>query len=62
MTTTKRISREYFAGVYMGVSKNRGTPKSCILIGCFHYKPSMFGVLPLFWGLTPIYIYIYVNK
>ena len=27
----------------MGVSKNRGTPKSSILIGVFHYKPSILG-------------------
>ena len=27
----------------MGVSKNRGTPKSSILIGFFHYKPSIMG-------------------
>ena len=28
---------------YMGVSKNRGIPKSSILIGIFHYKPSILG-------------------
>ena len=33
---------------YMGVSKNRGTPKSSILIGVFHYKPSILGY-PYFW-------------
>ena len=27
----------------MGVSKNRGTPKSSILIGFFHHKPSILG-------------------
>ena len=27
----------------MDVSKNRGTPKSSILIGVFHYKPSILG-------------------
>ena len=26
-----------------GVSKNRGTPKSSILIGFYHYKPSILG-------------------
>ena len=26
---------------YMGVSKNRGTPKSSIFIGCFQYKPGI---------------------
>ena len=34
--------------VHMGVSKNRGTPKSSILIGVFHYKPSILGY-PYFW-------------
>ena len=37
----------------MGVSKNRGTPKSSIFIGFFHYKSSILGV-PLFLE-TPIY-------
>ena len=32
----------------MGGSKNRGTPKSSILIGVFHYKPSILGY-PYFW-------------
>ena len=32
----------------MGVSKNRGTPKSSILIRVFHYKPSILGY-PCFW-------------
>ena len=31
----------------MGVSENRGTPKSSILIGVFHYKPSILGY-PMF--------------
>ena len=34
---------------YLGVSKNRGTPKSSILIGynrVFHYKPSILGYPP----------------
>ena len=37
---------------YMDVSKNSGIPKSSILIGGFHYKPSILGV-PLFLE-TPI--------
>ena len=37
---------------HMGVSKNYGTPKSSILIGVFHYKPSILGY-PLFLE-TPI--------
>ena len=41
----------------MGVSENSGTPKSSILIGGFHYKPSILGY-PYFWkhphgGWTP---------
>ena len=28
---------------YMDVSENNGTPKSSILIGVFHYKPSILG-------------------
>ena len=43
----------------MGVSKNRGTPKSSILIGFGTiiniYKPSISGVFPLFLE-TPIYL------
>ena len=27
----------------VGISKNRGTPKSSILMGFFHYKPSILG-------------------
>ena len=34
--------------VHMGVSKNSGTPRSSILIGFFHYKPSILGY-PYFW-------------
>ncbi len=34
--------------VYLGVFKNRGTPKSSILIGVFPYKPSILGY-PYFW-------------
>ena len=37
----------------MGVSLNGGTPKSCILIGDFHYKSSILGD-PLFLE-TPIF-------
>ena len=39
----------------MGVSKNRGTPKSSILIGFFHYKPSIWGY-PYFWKHPMIYL------
>ena len=39
----------------MGVSKNRGTPKSSILIGVFHYKPGY----PYFLE-TPIYTLYYL--
>ena len=35
-------------GCYMAVSKNSDTPKSSILIGVFHYKPSILGY-PYFW-------------
>ena len=38
------------ASAQTGVSKNRGTPKSSILMGFFHYKPSILGVFPLFLG------------
>ena len=33
---------------YMGVSENRGTPKSSIFNRIFHYKPSILGY-PCFW-------------
>ena len=33
---------------YMDVSENNGIPKSSILIGVFHYKPSILGY-PYFW-------------
>ena len=33
---------------HMGVSKNNGNRKSSILIGVFHYKPSILGY-PYFW-------------
>ena len=42
--------------IYMGVSKNRGTPKSSILIGFSIIFTIHFGV-PLFLE-TPIYTYI----
>ena len=32
----------------MGVSENSGPPKSSILVGVFHYKPSILGVFPIF--------------
>ena len=32
----------------MDVSENTGTPKSSILIGVFHYKPSILGAHPYF--------------
>ena len=36
--------------MYMGVSKNRGTPKSSIFNRVFHNKPSILGVKsPYFW-------------
>ncbi len=36
----------------MGVSKNNGTPKSSILIGFSHYKPSILGGFPVIFGNT----------
>ena len=33
---------------HVDVSENSGTPKSSILIGVFHYKPSILGY-PYFW-------------
>ena len=36
--------------IQMGVSKNNGTPKSSILIGFFHYRPSILGVSPPIFG------------
>ena len=41
---------------HMGVFKNRGTPKSSILIGFSNYKPSILGY-PLFLE-TPIFHHI----
>ena len=43
--------RKVIPQAHMGVSKNRGTPKSSILIcfnRVFHYKPSILGY-PHFW-------------
>ena len=40
--------------IYMGVSKNNGTPKSSILIGFFIINHPFWGVFPLFLE-TPIY-------
>ena len=44
---------------HMGVSKNRGTPKSSILIGFPLYKPPILGY-PYFWKYIYIIIYIYI--
>ena len=41
--------------IYMGVAKNRGTPKSSILNRVFHYKPSIL-VYPYFWKHPYIHI------
>ena len=48
-----KICLMYIICMYMGVSENRGTPKSSILIRFFHYKPSILGY-PYF-GNTHIY-------
>ena len=45
----------------LGVSKNRGTPKSSILIGVFHYKPSILGY-PYFWKHPPVFFLIPPKK
>ena len=42
------VDKLWLTWSYMGVSKNNGTPKSSILIGVFHYKPSILGY-PYFW-------------
>ena len=44
------FSRRIFKilGRYVGVSKNRGTPKSSIFNRVFHYKPSILGY-PYIW-------------
>ena len=43
----------------MDVSDNSGTPKSSILIGVLHYKPSILGY-HYFWKHPYIYVYIYI--
>ncbi len=45
-------------GVYMGVSKNRGTPKSSILIGFSLINHPFWGTFFL-GGLTPIYFFVF---
>ena len=47
----------YFKCIYMGVSKNRGTPKLMVYSGT-SYKNGRFGSIPIF-GNTHIYIYTY---
>ena len=45
-----------YININMGVSKNRGGPPQIIHFNkVFHYKPSILGGFPLFFGLTPIY-------
>ena len=50
--------------VYMGVSKNSGTPKSSILIRVFHYKSSIIYVYQKFNStITKTHIiYIYIHQ
>ena len=45
---SRKIKMFQKAYINMGVSKNRGTPKSSILIGCSLNKPSILGY-PYFW-------------
>ena len=70
--TTERGKLDYSLTIhpgtmYMGVSKNRGTPNHKYVYGCFHfnrvfhYKPSILGVFPLFLE-TPICIYRYLFR
>ncbi len=40
-----------FLDVYMGVSKNNGTPKSSILVGFPLFSPSILGVSPIFGNI-----------
>ena len=48
--------------VDMGVSKNRGTPKSSILIGFSIINHPFWGTVPLFLE-TPIYVqYLYFHN
>ena len=46
--------------LYMGVSKNRGTPKSSHCNRVFHYKPSILGY-HYCWKHPHIYIYIWLT-
>ena len=53
----KNSRRKTLYMIYMGVSKNNGTPKSSILIGKFpSFSPSILGVFPLF-SETPTLIF-----
>ena len=54
------MSARHEPWLHMGVSKNRGTPKSSIFNRVFHYKPSKFGV-SLFLE-TPIYAIVNKNQ
>ena len=45
--------------VYMGVSKNRGTPKSSILIGISLINHPFWGTI--IFGNTHIYIYVKIS-
>ena len=42
------VCATYICIPFVGVSENSGAPKSSILIGGFHYKPSILGY-PYFW-------------
>ena len=57
-TPYKIQSRSRTIYVYMGVSKNNGTPKSSILIGFFHYKTIHFGGNTAIFGNAHIDLYI----
>ncbi len=46
-----------FRYLHVGVSKNRGTPKSSILIGFSLIFTIHFGGFPPIFGLTPMYIH-----
>ena len=41
----------------MDVSENSGAPKSSILIGVFHYKPSILGCFPIFGNIQIDHIF-----
>ena len=49
----------YMLYIYMGVSKNRGTPKSSILIGFSLLNRPFWGTT--IFGNTHIYIYTYIH-